>query len=195
MADNSSSTSSSRRRKSAGAIGVAALAAWTFAPVHIVTGAIALVACAFHTVRLFRWRGLATWPEKLLFVLHAAYAFVPLGFLAISAGAIELLGEYPVMHVLTVGVIASMMLAVMTRASLGHSGRDLTATPATQAIYGAVAFAALARIVAPFLGDQSAAILTISGGAWTAAFAGFVDRRCRGRRRSCRKAASRRRRH
>ncbi|WDZ80110.1 NnrS family protein (plasmid) [Ensifer adhaerens] len=155
-------------------LGVAALAAWTFAPDHIVTGTIALVACGFHTVRLFRWRGWATWPEKLLFVLHAAYAFVPLGFLAISAGAVELLSEYPVMHVLTVGVIASMMLAVMTRASRGHTGRPLVGSALTSASYVAIMAAALIRPLAEVLPAHYQHLIALSGVLWITAFALFT---------------------
>ncbi|WP_077964970.1 NnrS family protein [Ensifer adhaerens] len=155
-------------------IGVAALAAWTFAPVHIVTAAIAVIACAFHTVRLLRWHGSPTWPEKLLFVLHAAYAFVPLGFLAISAGAIELLSDYPVMHVLTVGVIAFMMLAVMTRATRGHTGRPLVGSALTSASYVAIAGAALIRPLAEVLPAHYHHLIALSGVLWIAAFALFT---------------------
>ncbi|WP_457578310.1 NnrS family protein [Ensifer adhaerens] len=155
-------------------IGVAALAAWTFAPVHIVTAAIAVIACAFHTVRLLRWHGSPTWPEKLLFVLHAAYAFVPLGFLAISAGAIELLADYPVMHVLTVGVIAFMMLAVMTRATRGHTGRPLVGSALTSASYVAIAGAALIRPLAEVLPEHYHHLIALSGALWSAAFVLFT---------------------
>lgn len=155
-------------------IGVAALAAWTFAPVHIVTAAIAVIACAFHTVRLLRWHGSPTWPEKLLFVLHAAYAFVPLGFLAISAGAIELLADYPVMHVLTVGVIAFMMLAVMTRATRGHTGRPLVGSALTSASYVAIAGAALIRPLAEVLPEHYHHLIALSGALWIAAFVLFT---------------------
>ncbi|OKP72993.1 short-chain dehydrogenase [Ensifer adhaerens] len=155
-------------------IGVAALAAWTFAPVHIVTAAIAVIACAFHTVRLLRWHGSPTWPEKLLFVLHAAYAFVPLGFLAISAGAIELLSDYPVMHVLTVGVIAFMMLAVMTRATRGHTGRPLVGSALTSASYVAIAGAALIRPLAEVLPEHYHHLIALSGVLWIAAFVLFT---------------------
>ncbi|MCY1738998.1 NnrS family protein [Ensifer sp. SL37] len=155
-------------------IGVAALAAWTFAPVHIVTAAIAVIACAFHTVRLLRWHGSPTWPEKLLFVLHAAYAFVPLGFLAISAGAIELLSDYPVMHVLTVGVIAFMMLAVMTRATRGHTGRPLVGSALTSASYVAIAGAALIRPLAEVLPEHYHHLIALSGALWSAAFVLFT---------------------
>lgn len=155
-------------------IGVAALAAWTFAPVHIVTAAIAVIACAFHTVRLLRWHGSPTWPEKLLFVLHAAYAFVPLGFLAVSAGAIELLADYPVMHVLTVGVIAFMMLAVMTRATRGHTGRPLVGSALTSASYVAIAGAALIRPLAEVLPEHYHHLIALSGALWIAAFVLFT---------------------
>ena len=155
-------------------IGVAALAAWTFAPIHIVTAAIGLIACAFHTVRLLRWRGSTTWPETLLFVLHAAYAFVPLAFLAISAGAIELLSDYPVMHVLTVGVIAFMMLAVMTRATRGHTGRPLVGSALTSASYVAIAGAALVRPLAEVLPAHYHHLIALSGALWIAAFALFT---------------------
>lgn len=155
-------------------IGVAALGAWTFAPVHIVTAAIAVIACAFHTVRLLRWHGSPTWPEKLLFVLHAAYAFVPLGFLAISAGAIELLSDYPVMHVLTVGVIAFMMLAVMTRATRGHTGRPLVGSTLTSASYVAIAGAALIRPLAEVLPEHYHHLIALSGALWIAAFVLFT---------------------
>ncbi|MBD9640389.1 NnrS family protein [Ensifer sp. ENS07] len=155
-------------------IGVAALGAWTFAPVHIVTAAIAVIACAFHTVRLLRWHGSPTWPEKLLFVLHAAYAFVPLGFLAISAGAIELLSDYPVMHVLTVGVIAFMMLAVMTRATRGHTGRPLVGSTLTSASYVAIAGAALIRPLAEVLPEHYHHLIALSGALWSAAFVLFT---------------------
>ncbi len=155
-------------------IGVAALGAWTFAPVHIVTAAIAVIACAFHTARLLRWHGSPTWPEKLLFVLHAAYAFVPLGFLAISAGAIELVSDYPVMHVLTVGVIAFMMLAVMTRATRGHTGRPLVGSALTSASYVAIAGAALIRPLAEVLPAHYHHLIALSGVLWIGAFALFT---------------------
>ncbi|MGF6258791.1 NnrS family protein [Ensifer sp. LBL] len=155
-------------------IGVAALGAWTFAPVHIVTASVAVIACAFHAVRLLRWHGSPTWPEKLLFVLHAAYAFVPLGFLAIAAGGIELLGDYPVMHVLTVGVIAFMMLAVMTRATRGHTGRPLVGSALTSASYVAIAGAALIRPLAEVLPAHYHHLIALSGVLWIAAFALFT---------------------
>lgn len=97
--------------------GVVALAAWVRDPAATLTAPLAAVACGLHIVRLMRWKGLAVRKEKLLFVLHAAYLFVPLGFAAIAFGAIGLLDDAFVLHVLTIGAISTMMLAVMTRLS------------------------------------------------------------------------------
>ena len=67
-----------------------------------------------------------------------------------------------------------MTLAVMTRASLGHTGQALRASVATQAIYAAVIVAALARICAVVHPAQSLALLHVAAFGWAAAFAGFA---------------------
>jgi uncharacterized protein involved in response to NO len=67
-----------------------------------------------------------------------------------------------------------MTVAVMSRATLGHTGRQLYASAATQAIYGAVVVAALARICAALVPDHAGALLAIAGAAWTLAFLGFA---------------------
>lgn len=154
-------------------VGVAALACWTFAPQHIVTAAVAAAASLLQAARLVRWRGWTTWPDKIVFVLHAAYAFVPLGFAAVAAGAIGVLDTYPVMHVMTVGVMASMMLAVMTRASRGHTGRPLAASNLSCASYIAIISAALARPFAEVMPTHYHHLLALSGTLWIVAFALF----------------------
>lgn len=153
--------------------GVAALAGWTFAPEHPATAALGLAAAAMHAIRLYRWRGWTTRPEKLLLVLHVAYAFVPLGFLAIGLGALGLVEERAVLHLLSVGAVGCMMLAVMTRASLGHTGRALTASRVTVAAYGALILCALLRPLGEVLPDLSPQIYAASGLLWIAAFGLF----------------------
>lgn len=152
-------------------MGAVALALWTAAPEGRLTLAAALLAAALHAVRLSRWRGLAAWPEPLLFVLHAAYAFMPAGFAMIALAAAGLVLPASALHVLTVGVIGCMMLAVMTRATRGHSGRPLTASRLTVAAYVCLFAAALLRPVADWAGEgwmQAAGLL------WIAAFALFL---------------------
>ena len=70
--------------------------------------------------------------------------------------------------------MGTMILAVMTRASLGHSKRELTAGRGTVIVYLLVLIAALARLAAPFVGADYVAAIDIAGGAWIAAFALFA---------------------
>jgi uncharacterized protein involved in response to NO len=77
------------------------------------------------------------------------------------------------LHALTVGAMGTMILAVMTRATLGHTKQELTAGPGTLAIYLLVIFAALMRMLAPFLGAEYMPTLEVAGAAWIAAFALF----------------------
>ena len=152
----------------------AALAAWIVMPSHAVSGFLLIGAGVLQLVRLARWAGDRTLAERLVAVLHLAYAFVPLGFLMVG-GAILWPASLPAsagLHAWTAGAVALMTLAVMTRASLGHTGQPLTASPATQAIYLFALIAAIARITAAFSGGII--LLHVAAFAWIAAFAGFV---------------------
>jgi uncharacterized protein involved in response to NO len=116
--------------------------------------------------RLARWRGFATWREPLLVILHLGYAWLALGLILLGL-------EVPAaLHALTVGAIGTMTLAVMTRASLGHTGRALRADGSTVAIYLLVSAAALLRVA----GADSVWLVSFSGLAWSAAFGFFAVR-------------------
>jgi uncharacterized protein involved in response to NO len=157
------------------AAGLAALALWIARP-HAAATAVACAAAALlHTVRLARWAGERTGAEILVLVLHVGYAFVPLGFAAVAIAHVAptAIAASAALHAWTAGAIGVMTLAVMTRATLGHSGRDLHAGAATQLIYAAIVFAALSRIASGVAGAPTW-LLHASGGAWIAAFAGFV---------------------
>jgi uncharacterized protein involved in response to NO len=151
-----------------------ALAAWVVAPEGPVAGAALIVAGLLHLVRLARWAGDRTIADRLVLVLHVAYAFVPLGFVLTGAAVLwpAMVPASAGLHAWTAGAMGLMTLAVMTRATLGHTGQPLAASPATQAIYAAAAIGALVRIVAAFTG--SLPLIEIAGVAWEAAFIGFV---------------------
>ena len=153
--------------------GVAALAAWTAAPEHAVAAGFGFIAAILQAVRLHRWRGWTVAPEKLLVVLHVAYAFIPLGLAAIGLSALGFLEERSVLHLLSVGGIACMMLAVMTRASLGHTGHPLTASRLTIAAYIALVLCAVVRPLGEILPDASAEIYAAAGLLWIVAFGLF----------------------
>lgn len=156
------------------AIGAVALALWIALPHAPVTGAALLVAALAQALRLSRWAGDRTLGNALVFVLHVGYAFVPLGFFLLGASAFRpnFVPYSAGIHAWTAGGIGVMTLAVMTRASLGHTGRALVATSAIQAIYAAAVLAATLRIGAAFA--PSPMLVEAAGLAWFAAFAGFV---------------------
>ncbi len=163
--------------KAALAIVALALAAWVVAPVSAVSGAGMVVAGLALLVRLSRWRTLATGPEPLVWILHAGYAWLGFALLAIGAGALDpfLVPPTAGIHALTAGAAAVMVLAVMTRASLGHTGRALSAGWGTRLIYVFANLAAVVRFAAPFFsGGAQITLLTASAALWAVAFVGFA---------------------
>ena len=88
-----------------------------------------------HLIRLGRWAGDRTGRERLLLILHVGYAFVPIGFLLNACSAFGIVPTGAGVHAWMAGAAGVMTLAVMSRASLGHTGQQLTASVATQAIY------------------------------------------------------------
>jgi len=144
-------------------------------PLSILTGVLALVAALVHGLRLSGWRGRSTFSEPLLFILHVGYGWIVIGYLLLSSASFfDMLPSSSALHAITVGAMGTMILAVMTRVSLGHTGRELHASRFTVALYVAVTIAAVARIVAPLSGGGYLLLIEISTGAWIAAFAGFV---------------------
>lgn len=129
-----------------------------------------------HAARLARWAGDRTLREPLVTVLHAAYAFIPLGFLIAAWGAwsAEFAGDMGAIHAWTAGAIGLMTLAVMTRATRGHTGRTLTAPAGTTAVYLLVAAAAVARIAAALMPEAAAMLMAGAGTAWTLGFGLFA---------------------
>lgn len=155
-------------------VGVAACIGWIAAPDRTPTAALAWIAALLHAVRLYRWRGWSVRRERLLLILHVAYAFIPLGFIAIGLSAIDRLNPYSSLHIVTVGAIGCMMLAVMTRATRGHTGRALTASPLTQVAYLCLAAAALIRPLAEVMPNFFHTILAASALLWMGAFGLYV---------------------
>lgn len=150
---------------------IAILTLWVIRPMETQTGAALIVFGALHLARQARWQPHPTRREPLLWVLHAAYLFIPLG--AFALGLDQILGNpgtAGAQHLWMAGAIGAMTLAVMTRASLGHTGQTLTANRATVAIYLCLFGSVLAR----YLGTMHPGMAQLSGGFWLAAFAGFA---------------------
>ena len=155
-------------------VSTGALLAWVVVPVGSPVAAALFAAGLLHLVRLGRWAGYRTASDRLVLILHLAYAFVPVGFMLSSLSALELTAAGAGVHAWTGGAIGSMTIAVMTRASLGHTGQPLSASVATQGIYAAVTVAAVVRVCAALEPDLMLVLLPIAGIAWAVAFLGFA---------------------
>lgn len=162
-----------------------AMLAFIVAPSVLLTHVFLTIAGALHLVRLGRWRGLLTLREPLVWSLHAGYLWLAIGVMLLGLTAlIPGLGGLSATHALAAGGFGTMMLAVMTRASLGHSGRPLAADRMTLAIYLLVTVGALGRTVSGFMLEPS--WLIAAGLTWAAAFLlfafGYVSLLCSSRR-------------
>ena len=139
-------------------LGNDALSGWTAAVVSIL-----------HAIRLARWKGWQCTAEPLLWILHVAYAWVPIGFGLLAVSFLtEHISIAAALHALTAGAMGTMIMAMMTRATLGHAGRDLHANILTTLSYILLTLAVISRV----WGD-SEIIYLISGGLWIAAFGIF----------------------
>jgi uncharacterized protein involved in response to NO len=151
-----------------------ALLAWVAVPDLPVTGAALIIAGLLQAMRLGRWAGERTWRDRLVLILHVAYGFVPLGFVLSGLASLGLISSGAGIHAWTGGAMGVTTLAVMSRASLGHTGRALVATAPVQLLYGLIVAAALARICAAIHPAWSSMLLHVAGAAWAAAFVGFA---------------------
>lgn len=141
-----------------------------------VEGIVALAAAVLNGVRLALWRGLATRREPIVWILHAGYAWLVVA-LALMAAA-SLTAYVPVSlahHALGTGAIGTMILAVMSRASLGHTGRSIVAPPAIVMAYCLVSLSAFLRVAGPLLWPfYQGPVLVLAALAWIAAFVVFT---------------------
>ncbi len=158
------------------ALAAAALVVWIAAPGWSGTAVLLIAAAIGQAARLARWAGERTWREPILLVLHLGYAFVPLGALMLGLSILwpDVMPPSGALHAWTTGAMGTMTLAVMTRATLGHTGRDVTTTPATMVIYAAILVAAVARVAAPLVPALYSEMLVLAGLGWIVAFGTFA---------------------
>lgn len=157
------------------AVTAVALAAWIAAPEAPWAGTLLVGAGLLQAVRLGRWGGWRTLRDPLVFILHVGYAWIPAGLLLLGASAVDAaIPRSAAVHALTAGAMGTMILAVMTRATLGHTGRELKADAPTVLLYLLVTLGALLRVAASLgLVDYMLGMDT-AGAAWGGAFLVFL---------------------
>ncbi|MDC7789563.1 NnrS family protein [Rhodoplanes sp. TEM] len=161
-------------------LGLAALVVWLALPwlgaAAPLGGAVPIAAGVLLLVRQAGWAPSRTLREPLVWVLHLGAAMTPLGLL--MAGTAAVTGQAglaaAVIHVWAIGGIGLMTLALMTRVSLGHTGRSLRAVAGSTAIYLAIALAVAARAGSVLMPQWTLPLLSLAGAAWLAAYGGFL---------------------
>lgn len=157
------------------AVTAAGFLAWTAAPDWRPTGCLLVIVALAQAVRLSRWGGLRSVRDPLVLILHVGYMWIPVGLLMLGANILGMsVPRSAAIHALTAGAIATMILAVMTRAILGHTGRELVAGPSTTALYTLVTLGAVLRVITAFgLLDYTAG-MEIAAILWAGAFVLFL---------------------
>jgi uncharacterized protein involved in response to NO len=151
--------------------GVLALLLWALAPLHWLTAMAVALAATLHLARLARWQGIHTWRNPLLLILHVAYAMVPAGFFAIALTGIGLAGQAAATHLFGIGAIGGMTTAVIMRATMGHTGRPLSAGRALTTAFGLLVLAAVTRCAGGAIRLGPLDGIDLTAALWMSAFA------------------------
>lgn len=154
----------------------AALAAWLFAPDAAFAGVALVCAGALTIVRLARWKGWRTFAEPLVTILHLGHLWLGAAFMLLGASVLApaLVARAAGIHALTAGAFGVMTLAVMTRATRGHTGQTLAADRITVAIYACVNLGAALRVASALMPAHYTSLLIASALVWSGAFALFA---------------------
>ncbi|TFW33870.1 NnrS family protein [Massilia horti] len=154
---------------------VAAGLAWVFELPAALTALLALGAAAAQGVRLAGWKPFCSLRKPLLWILHLSYAWIPFGFLLLALAAYGLVPQSAAIHVLAVGALAGLILGMITRTALGHTGRPLAAGPKETAMYLLIQLGVVLRLVAALApGSARDVALVAATVCWSAAFVLYV---------------------
>ncbi len=133
-----------------------------------------VLATLSHGARLWGWTSRKIWTTPLLWVIHTGYAWLVVGLALKGAAAVGLVPPSSALHAFTAGTMGVVGLAIMARASLGHSGRPLVPAKLTTCSFVLVNLAALIRVMGPILGLNSYVSYGVSGLFWCSAFTLFL---------------------
>lgn len=151
------------------------LAAWVLLPANLVTAAGFALAALLHAARLWQWQPWRARSRPILWVLHAAYAWLPVGFLLLAWAQLGGVAASAGIHALAVGATAGLIVGMLTRTARGHTGRPLKVSRVEVAAYLLVAGAAVARVLLPLVSPaHTAQGLVVAAAAWAAAFALYL---------------------
>jgi len=138
---------------------------------------LATLAMAAHLARWCLWQPWKTWRAPLVWVLHVAYLWIPVHLLLRAMVALDWVSPSVAHHALTAGAIGGMVIGMMTRTSLGHTGRKLIAGSTEVSCYALITGAAVMRVFLPLLNPSWITVsVSVSSLLWSAGFALFAWR-------------------
>ncbi len=157
------------------AVTAAALLLWVCAAPSILVVVAAAAAAVMHAVRLYRWSPWVTLKRPILWVLHLAYAWMPIGFAMLACAHMGWIGTTFAIHAFTVGVIGGLIIGMVTRTARGHTGRPLQASRGEAIAYALVLIATVLRAALPaHFPALYPRALEISATLWAVAFAIYL---------------------
>lgn len=157
-------------RVTLGATGLG-LALWVFAPHGVVSLFALALASGLHVKRLLGWRPALTRKRPILWILHAAYAWIPVGLGLLALAQIGLLPVSAGVHALAVGATGGLIIGMITRTARGHTGRPIKASSPEVLAYALVMTAAALRVLLPLVSPGLLVVSLIGAAvAWSAAF-------------------------
>jgi uncharacterized protein involved in response to NO len=155
-----------------------AVLAWIVQPDSLVAGAMLVAAGLVNLSRLIRWSGWLAWREPLVLILNIGYGWLVLSLLALGGSILGAgVPRANAVHVLSTGAVGVMTLAIMTRASLGHTGRPRHAGPVTVVIYVCVNVGAVLRVFVPTPDSPTVwtyGMLGVAAASWSGAYLLFA---------------------
>jgi len=131
------------------AVTAVALALWVFAAPAPVVLVASLAAGVMHAVRLWKWHPQVTFKRPILWILHASYAWLPLGFVLLALAQLGWVVPSLAVHAFAVGVIGGLIIGMVTRTARGHTGRPLQPSHGEVVAYALVMLAAVLRVLVP----------------------------------------------
>jgi uncharacterized protein involved in response to NO len=154
-----------------------ALFGWALLPDARWGAVLSLLAGLLQFVRLAGWNPWATRRVPMLWILHASYLWIPIGLTLLAAAQWGWLPRSAGVHALTIGATAGLILGMMSRTALGHTGRAPIASRIETTAFALIQIAAIVRVSTIVLAPAAVtAGIYVAATAWIAAFALYLWR-------------------
>jgi uncharacterized protein involved in response to NO len=156
---------------------VLALLSWVAMPAAMASALLLALAAVLQSARLLAWKPWRTRSRPILWILHLAYAWIPVGFMLLALGAAGWVAVSAGIHALAVGATGGLIIGMVTRTARGHTGRPLLASPVEVGAYALVMLAAVLRVAVPLVAPQWLVASVVAAAVlWSLAFALYLAR-------------------